>query len=407
MKTKYIINVSEVDDIDELTELLDAPIEDIAETPKRGKTTVVLVGISLFGILLYCLIYGVDIRLGDLLNIAPNDSLDNGVIDTHSVDNIETLERSKAIDAKLQNGALLGDVVKDYFKIEYGIDVTLVDTVELGLEDKATSNIRLITVREVESGGTYELKYVHGVNGTILSDTYGATLTSKLLGVKLTDYYKSVLPEGSFIWVDSTSLGEHTSVKNIDIADIILNSSIDKLLSYTDEVDLFKSIGVNIVMESDTELDYTYTVEECVDMYESFLLDISSRFKNSKSGTLPKIEVSYLRGEKGKLDVMSYLEKKVGMTALNSNFFINWYDEIPLMGEEAKDSIIGAMSLRVDANALLIDYYTKGVKQYKDKSSDSYINVYSGVDKIIEESIVKEQKVIESGVGKIADKRGK
>lgn len=331
-------------------------------------------------------ILGIDVSLGDVLNIHSKEEESASIEKAYHMEN--DLEGSNTdIDYRLQNGELLSDVVKDYFKSEYGLDIAIVDTVDATEGAVGDDILKLITVKDIDSGSAYEFRYNRKNGVTTITDTYGSTLTSKLLGVKLTEYYKKALPEGSTVWVDSESLGLHSKVENSDIANIIMNSSIEDLKVYTDEVNLFRGIGLNIVEEQDILSD---NQEDYVMKYRGILLDIDTMFK--KDDVSPRLEVVFLNGEEGKLNVLTYLEQKIGLTTVGGSFFIKWYDEIPMMGEEANGNIIGAMSIKTNITDVLMDYYNNDIGTYFDKSTEKYVPVYSSVSEIMESSIVNERR---------------
>lgn len=371
-------------DLSELYECSDY-IDKPNETKGKGFLTIPVL------LLLVCVIstiLGVDVSLGDVLNIPKSDEKSTDVGKAHVLgDDLEVSDTD--IDSRLQKGELLSDIVKDYFKSEYGLDITVVDTVDV---TEGEGVLKLITVKDINSGSAYEFRYDRKNGLTTVTDTYGSTLTSKLLGVKLTEYYKDRLPEGSTIWVDSESLGIHSMVENSDIANTIMNSSIEGLLNYTDEVNLFRGVGLNIVEEqgivSDGNIDNS--IEDYVVKYKGVFLDIDSVFK--RNGVSPRLEVVFLNGAEGKLNVLSYLEQKIGLTTVGGSFFIKWYDEIPMMGEEAKNNIIGAMSIKSDITGVLNNYYSNGVNKYFDVVNNRYIPVYSTVDDIMVNSITNEQR---------------
>ena len=149
-------------------------------------------------------ILGIDVSLGDVLNIHSKEEESASIEKAYYMEN--DLEGSNTdIDSRLQNGELLSDVVKDYFKSEYGLDIAIVDTVDATEGAVGDDILKLITVKDIDSGSAYEFRYNRKNGVTTITDTYGSTLTSKLLGVKLTEYYKKDLPEGSTVWVDSES----------------------------------------------------------------------------------------------------------------------------------------------------------------------------------------------------------
>ena len=355
-----------------------------SEKPKK-RGNVLTIPVLLLILCLGVNIFGLDISIGDIISVLKTEGNQSVEVTSKGVDtNIS--EAITTVDDKLKEGELLSDVVKNYFKSEYGLDITIVDTVDAtdGVEDDNV--LKVITVKDIDSGSAYEFRYdrVNGV--TNITDTYGSTLTSKLLGAKLTEYYKDKLPEGSTIWVDSESLGMHSSIENSDIANKIMNLSLDELLLYTDEVKLFRGIGLNIV-----ESEYKEEVEEnYVLKYKDLFQSIDELF--SVGGVSPKLEVVFLKGEEGKLNVLSYLEQKIGLTTVGGSFFIDWYSEIPLMGMDANTNIIGAMSIKNNITDVLNNYINNNLNRYFDEVSNKYIEVYSSVDNIMLNSIEKEKR---------------
>lgn len=369
-----------------LDELYEFDYEDVPKQ-NRSKIKSVFMSILLFIaaiILIWLLksdIHLFDIQLGDIIGLSTSSDVDR----TYEVsDGISSNSKwGKIIDERLKKGDLLPDIVKDYFKEDYGINVTVIESLDLGINENVQGDVRVIQVKDDESGGVYEFHYSRTDKTLDVKDTYGSALTSKLLGEKLTDLYKGVLPKGSVIWVDGASLGNHSDVDNSNIKDRILNASIEELLEYNKEVLLFEGIGVNIVCEEGkNEVDFRSTLLNLADVF------------SSEDGMYPRLEVSYVKGQQGMNNIMKYLTDKASLKSTSDNIFVKWYDDVLAMGEDVKTNLWGVMSIKTNAKKVLESYYNESAVTYLDEVSGLYLPIYKSADEIVESSKDIEMKRI-------------
>lgn len=119
------------------------------------------------------------------------------------------------VKANLSNSSSMAKLVEDYIRETYNTKVRVI-----GTKGGSGSSVQ-INIKDDENDIIAYFKY-DGAKG-VATESYGTKLTSKILSEKLTEHYKSQMPEGSkiMVWLNSAvSITEEGSIDSLVSADI-------------------------------------------------------------------------------------------------------------------------------------------------------------------------------------------